>query len=63
MSAEVDPNEVYLNAERDRVAAKGAVPLPNMRYSDEDALTIATLKTDMDAYIDQYVAQGAGGSV
>lgn len=63
MSAEVDPNEVYLNAERDRVAAKGAVPLPNMRYSDEDALTIATLKTDMDAYIDQYVAQVATGAL
>ncbi len=63
MSPAIDPDEVYLNAERDRVAKKGAVPLPNMRYSDDDSMTIATLKTDMDAYIDQYVAQVATGAL
>ena len=63
MSAEVDPDEVYLNGERAKVAAKGRVPLPMMRYSDSDAKTIATLKTDIDAYIDQYVAQVATGEL
>ena len=63
MSAEVDPDEVYLNGERAKVAAKGSVPLPMMRYSDSDAKTIAILKTDIDAYIDQYVAQVATGEL
>ena len=30
MSEKVDPDEVYLNGERAKVAAKGAVPLPMM---------------------------------
>lgn len=63
MSAEVDPDEVYLNGERDRVAANGVVPLPQMNYSDEDNETIATLKTDIDSYISQYVAQVATGEM
>lgn len=63
MSPIVDPDEVYLNGERAKVAAKGAVPLPMMRYTDSEAMTIATLKTDIDAYIDQYVAQVATGKL
>lgn len=63
MSAAIDPDEVYLNAERAKIAAKGAVPLPNMRYNDDDAMTIATLKADIDAFIDQYVAQVATGAL
>ena len=63
MSPEVDPNEVYLNSERQRIAEKGKVALPVMQYSDEDAMTIATLKTDIDSYIDQYLAQVATGAL
>lgn len=63
MSEKVDPDEVYLNGERAKVAAKGAVPLPMMRYSDGDAKTISTIKPDIDAYIDQYVAQVATGEL
>lgn len=63
MSEKVDPDEVYLNGERAKVAAKGAVPLPMMRYSDTDAKTIATIKPDIDTYIDQYVAQVATGEL
>lgn len=63
MSPEVDPNEVYLNSERGKLSEKGKVPLPFMQYSDEDTMTIATLKTDIDSYIDQYVAQVATGAL
>ncbi len=34
-----------------------------MQYSDEDMKTISTLKTDLDAYIDQYLAQVATGEM
>lgn len=34
-----------------------------MRYSDGDAKTISTIKPDIDAYIDQYVAQVATGEL
>ena len=45
------------------MAQQGAVPLPVMRYSDEDALTLATLTPDINAYTDQYVAQVATGAL
>lgn len=63
MSEEVDPDEVYLNKERAKVTEKGAIPLPVMRYSDDDAKEISTLKADLDAYIDQYLAQVATGEL
>lgn len=63
MSAKVDPDEVYLNEQRAKISENGAVPLPAMGYSEDDAMTIATLKTDLDAYIDQYVAQVATGKL
>lgn len=61
MSANVDPEEVYLNSEKFRVAENGIVPLPQLNFSDDDAKTIATIKTDVDTYIQQYVAQVATG--
>lgn len=63
MSPEVDPDEVYLNQERGLLAETGVVPLPVMNYSEDDAMTIATIKTDIDAYINQYVAQVATGEL
>ncbi|MBS5142141.1 MAG: extracellular solute-binding protein [Firmicutes bacterium] len=63
MSVEVDPDEVYLNEQRAKAAELGAIPLPMMQYSDEDMKTISTLKTDLDAYIDQYLAQVATGEL
>ncbi len=57
MSPEVDADEVYLNNERQRIAALGKVPLPMMAYSEEDNAEIAVYKTDIDEYIDQYMAQ------
>ena len=63
MSAEVDPDEVYLNGERQKVAELGVVPLPQLNYSDEDTATISTLKTDIDSYISQYMAQVATGEL
>ncbi len=64
MSAEIDPDEVYLNGERAKIADGGAVPLPMMRYEEADNAELATLKTDIDSYITTYVAQvvtGEGG--
>ncbi len=57
MSPEVDADEVYLNNERQRIAAMGKVPLPMMAYSEEDNAEIAVYKTNIDEYIDQYMAQ------
>ena len=55
MSPEVDPDEVYLNEQRAKMAVDGKVPLPVMNYSEEDGLTIATLTADINSYIDEYV--------
>ena len=63
MSPEVDPDEVYLNEQRAKMATDGKVPLPVMNYSEEDGLTIATLTADINSYIDQYVAQVATGDL
>lgn len=63
MSETVDPDEVYLNGERAKVSVMGVVPLPMMSYTDEENSTIATLKTDIDSYIQQYVAQVATGEL
>lgn len=61
MSEDIDPDEIYLNGERAKVSAKGGVPLPMMRYEEADNAELATLKTDIDSYIDTYVAQVATG--
>ncbi|MCI8542972.1 type 2 periplasmic-binding domain-containing protein [Acetatifactor aquisgranensis] len=61
MSAAIDPDEVYLNGERLKIAEGGKVPLPMMRYEEADNAELATLKTDIDSYITTYVAQVATG--
>jgi putative aldouronate transport system substrate-binding protein len=63
MSANGDPDEVYLNGERQKVAQKGAIPLPMMNYSESVNKEIATLKTTIDDYIDQYTAQVVTGEL
>lgn len=61
MSPEVDADEVYLNNERQRIAAMGKVPLPMMAYTEEDNAQIATFRADIDGYIDQFIAQVCTG--
>lgn len=63
MSSSVDPEEVYLNSERVRMAEHGVVPLPAMSYTEEQYAEIATIKTDTDGYFDQYVAQVVTGEI
>ena len=63
MSVEADPDEVYLNGERAKASATGVVPLPMMNYTEAENEEIATIKTDVDAYINQYVAQVVTGAV
>jgi putative aldouronate transport system substrate-binding protein len=58
-----DPDEKYLNEERSRITAMGAQPFPNLRISDADAATIATIRADIDTYIDQYIAKVAVGEL
>lgn len=57
MSENSDPDEIYLNSERDRTAQYGVVPLPNMFYSEEDEMTRTALATDIHKYISQYTAK------
>ena len=63
ISESVDPDETYLNKESSKVIALGAIPLPVMQFSDEDTQTMATLKADLDVYIDQYLVQVATGEL
>lgn len=63
MSADVDPDEAYLNNERARMAAHGVVPLPAMTYTQAQSEEISVIKTDTDSYFDQYVAQVVTGEL
>lgn len=63
ISEAVDPDEAYLNKESAKVIAMGSIPLPVMLFSDEDTQTMATLKADLDVYIDQYLVQVATGEL
>lgn len=63
MSTNVDPDEVYLNKERSRVYEMGVVPMPVLSYTEEESETRGTIKADVTAYIDQYVAQVVTGEL
>jgi putative aldouronate transport system substrate-binding protein len=63
MSAKGDPDEVYLNGERARIAEYGVVPLPMMSYTEATDKELATLKTDINSYINQYIAEVATGKL
>lgn len=63
MSADVDPDEAYLNNERARMAEHGIVPLPAMTYTQEQSEEVSVIKTDTDSYYDQYVAQVVTGEL
>lgn len=58
-----DPDEKYLNIERKRITDMGAPHFPNLRISDADAATIATIRADIDPYVEQFVAQVAVGEI
>ncbi len=58
-----DPDESYLITQRSKLVDHGEVPLPAMNYSEEDSQTIASLKADLDTYINQYGAQVITGEV
>ena len=62
MSAEVDPDEVYLNGQRQKVAENGVIALPMMSYTEQENEEIATLTTDINAYINEYMAQVVTGA-
>lgn len=63
MSSSTDPDEAYMASELTKLTANGVVPLPMMNYSDGQTKEIASLKTDIDAYIQQYTAQVAIGEL
>ncbi len=52
-----DPDESYLISQRSKMLDYGKITLPAMTYSVEETETIATVKADIDSYIDQYGAQ------
>lgn len=61
MSAEVDPDEVYLNEQRAKVVALGTTVLPPLTYTEDEQETIATITADINPYISQYIAEVATG--
>ncbi len=63
LSGEVDPDEVYLTQQHQKLVGMGAVPLPAMNYSESDSGEIRALSTDMNAYIDRYVVEVATGEL
>lgn len=63
MSPEMDPGEAKLNKEREKVTKNGVLALPALTFSEEDSMTLATLKPDITAYINQYAAQVATGKL
>ncbi|MGN6714546.1 putative aldouronate transport system substrate-binding protein [Anaerocolumna jejuensis DSM 15929] len=58
-----DPDEKLLDEERARIVKIGAKPFPNLNISDSDSATLATVKADVDTYINQYIAQVATGEL
>lgn len=58
-----DPDESYLITQRSKMLDYGKVTLPAMTYSAEETETIASLKADLDSYINQYGAQVITGAL
>ncbi|SHL74667.1 putative aldouronate transport system substrate-binding protein [Anaerocolumna jejuensis DSM 15929] len=54
-----DPDEKLLDNEKKRIVKMGAAPFPSLNISDSDSTTLATVKADVDVYINQYIAQAA----
>lgn len=61
MSSDVDPDEVYLNAQRMKLVEHGVVPLPNLVFTEEQNAELSVIKTDIDSYITEYMAKVATG--
>ncbi len=58
-----DPDESYLIGQRGKMLQWGELPLPAMAYTAEETETIASLKADLDSYINQYGAQVITGEL
>lgn len=62
MSTQVDPDEVYMNVEKAKVAALGAHP-PYLVFTDEENAQLATIEPDVNGYLNEYFAQVVTGAV
>ena len=58
-----DPDEAYLIEQRSKMLEYGQLTLPAMAYTSEETETIASLKADLDSYINQYGAQVITGAM
>ena len=58
-----DPDEGYFISQRSKMLEYGEVTLPAMSYSTEETETIASLKADLDSYMNQYGAQVITGAM
>lgn len=58
-----DPDESYLISQRSKMLEYGKLTLPAMSYTVEETETIASLKADLDSYINQYGAQVITGAL
>lgn len=52
-----DPDEKYLHEERNRAIAEGGISIPVLKVAKEDTQTLASIKAEIDVYIDQYAAK------
>lgn len=52
-----DPDEKYLHEERNRVIGEAGADIPVLKVAKEDTQTLASIKADIDVYIDQYAAK------
>ncbi len=58
-----DPYEKRLMDQTAEFVKVGAAPFPKLNISGSDSSTLATVKADVDVYIDQYIAQVATGEL
>lgn len=56
MSANVDPDEVYLNQQRLKLIEHGQVPWPKLTYTDDQQKEMSTIGADINPYVDEYMA-------
>lgn len=56
MSANVDPDEVYLNQQRLKLIEHGQVPWPKLIYTDDQQKEMSTIGADINPYVDEYMA-------
>lgn len=56
-SQTADPDQLYLNEQFAKIRPYLAEPFPNLIFNDEQTASLATIKADIDPYIQQFMAE------